>query len=76
MDMDPAERGRVEWVSEFCPVKGSIRHACWWLPSSPRLLVATESATRLLVAAESATPLAAAESATPTDGCWVRHACW
>ena len=26
MDMDPAERGGVEWVSEFCPVKGSIRH--------------------------------------------------
>ena len=24
MDMDPAERGGVEWVSEFCPVKGSI----------------------------------------------------
>ena len=23
MDMDPAERGGVEWVSEFCPVKGS-----------------------------------------------------
>ena len=22
--MDPAERGGVEWVSEFCPVKGSI----------------------------------------------------
>ena len=21
--MDPAERGEVEWVSEFCPVKGS-----------------------------------------------------
>ena len=26
MDMDPAERGGVEWVSEFCPVKGSRRH--------------------------------------------------
>ena len=27
MDMDAAERGGVEWVSEFCPVKGSIeRH--------------------------------------------------
>ena len=27
MDMDPAERGGVEWVSEFCPVKGSnTRH--------------------------------------------------
>ena len=25
--MDPAERGGVEWVSEFCPVKGSS-----WLP--------------------------------------------
>ena len=24
MDMDPAERGGVEWVSEFYPVKGSI----------------------------------------------------
>ena len=23
MDMDPAERGGVEWVSEFGPVKGS-----------------------------------------------------
>ena len=23
MDMDPAERGGVEWVSAFCPVKGS-----------------------------------------------------
>ena len=23
MDMDPAERGGVEWVSEFCPVTGS-----------------------------------------------------
>ena len=23
MDMDPAERGGVEWVSEICPVKGS-----------------------------------------------------
>ena len=23
MDMDPAERGGVEWVSEFCPVKDS-----------------------------------------------------
>ena len=23
MDMDPAERGGVEWVSEFCPVKSS-----------------------------------------------------
>ena len=23
MDMDPAERSGVEWVSEFCPVKGS-----------------------------------------------------
>ena len=23
MDMDPAERGGVEWVSEFFPVKGS-----------------------------------------------------
>ena len=23
MDMDPAERGGVEWVSDFCPVKGS-----------------------------------------------------
>ena len=25
MDMDPAELGGVEWVSEFCPVKGSSR---------------------------------------------------
>ena len=25
MDMDPAERGGVEWVSEFCPVKGSTQ---------------------------------------------------
>ena len=23
MDMEAAERGGVEWVSEFCPVKGS-----------------------------------------------------
>ena len=23
MDMDPAERGGVEWVSEICSVKGS-----------------------------------------------------
>ena len=23
MDMDPTEQGGVEWVSEFCPVKGS-----------------------------------------------------
>ena len=23
MDMDLAERGGVEWVPEFCPVKGS-----------------------------------------------------
>ena len=23
MDTDPAERGGMEWVSEFCPVKGS-----------------------------------------------------
>ena len=29
MDMDPAERGGVEWVSEFCPVKGSsLRTTC------------------------------------------------
>ena len=27
MDMDPAERGGVEWVSEFCPVKGSSPNA-------------------------------------------------
>ena len=26
MDMDPAERGGVEWVSEFCPVKGSTHY--------------------------------------------------
>ena len=25
MDMDPAERGGVEWASEFCPVKGSTQ---------------------------------------------------
>ena len=25
MDMDLAERGGVEWVSEICPVKGSSR---------------------------------------------------
>ena len=25
MDMDPAERGEVEWVSEFCPMKGFTR---------------------------------------------------
>ena len=32
MDTDPAERGGVEWVSEFCPVKGStlgaFQHLC------------------------------------------------
>ena len=27
MDMDPAELGGVEWVSEFCPVKGSSRQS-------------------------------------------------
>ena len=27
MDVDPAEWGGVEWVSEFCPVKGSSRRA-------------------------------------------------
>ena len=26
MDMDPAERGGVEWVSDCCPVKGSTSH--------------------------------------------------
>ena len=26
MDMDSAERGGVEWVSEFCPVKASTQH--------------------------------------------------
>ena len=31
MDMDPAERSGVEWVSEFWPVKGSNLHTytCW-----------------------------------------------
>ena len=31
MDMDPAERGGVEWVSEFCPVKGSTKLAFHFL---------------------------------------------
>ena len=26
MDMDLAERSGVEWVSEFCPVKGSMKN--------------------------------------------------
>ena len=34
MDMDPAERGGVEWVSEFCSVKGSTHH--WEDPVRPR----------------------------------------
>ena len=29
MDMDLAERGGVEWVSEFCPVKGSRHYHMW-----------------------------------------------
>ena len=30
MDMDLAKRGGVEWVSKFCPVKGSISR---WVPN-------------------------------------------
>ena len=35
MDMDPAERGGVEWVSEFCPVKGSTPDSVVWLYRGP-----------------------------------------
>ena len=31
MDMDPAERGGVEWASEFRPVKGSTLHQGRWM---------------------------------------------
>ena len=34
MGMDPAERGGVEWVSEFCSVKGSTVNTIVWYPGT------------------------------------------
>ena len=48
MDMDPAERGGVEWVPEFCPVKGSSslarsRTAALWRSAARRRLHCCDS---------------------------------